>query len=212
MLALETSQAWTAISLQATIGGITHTFAPTTERDAKTLMDSLATWVAAQWAGKSLSWSWSRDPLTGGAILSMHCSHTVALVPNATATSLLGFTTITAQDLTASTAAAGTWAPTVRISVQRDLRRLEAGDGCGNGAIRPGVPALAGREPKVEAVGTALDAARLAGLLSVASNPRRAQILQVHTGLWVEVALGQVSRSPEGAGYRFGLEAVGDTP
>ncbi|NDB06036.1 MAG: hypothetical protein EBX95_09905 [Acidimicrobiia bacterium] len=71
----------------------------------------------------------------------------------------------------------------------------DEGNASATGAIRPGVPGLAGRKPSVVGTCDALQHARLIAILRVASTPRRGWVYQRHTQTWIDVALGGYNRS-----------------
>ena len=61
------------------------------------------------------------------------------------------------------------------------------------------------------AVQKLIDAGRITAQLAAASSPRRGRVYQLHTGQWLELAIGSVQRSPAGAmHYRFSIEAAGE--
>lgn len=210
MLALETSGNWTAATWTVTIAGTTHvyTFADT---NAYEVMEGFKAWVPTQWAGKSVVWTWTRYTYDAGAKLHLEFNTAAHIVPNATAITLVGFGDWNSAYHDASTSAVGTWAPTLPIAVAKHARLLGDGDVGGGNLVRPGVPGLAGLRPTVEALGTVLDAARLASVLATATTPRRCWVYQIHKATWRNYALGNVSRSAQDTtAYRFSLEVAGE--
>ena len=178
------------------------------------VMDELAAWATSTFA-PSFGWSWQRDPATGGAVLTLYATAPFTLEATTTAAQtgygLTAGVKASATSHTFDAPAIGTWAPVSGLAVSKNIRILGRGDACGNGAIRPGVPGLATYTPSIEAIGTAEDAGRLTEVLADASNPRRMTVYQQHTGLWLDLALGDVSRSSRGAKhYRFQLTASGE--
>lgn len=211
MLSVET--AWTPFDIELQFAGDAATFSWTDSVGSATgCMLALVAWAndaGRPWHGSVLfGWSWSRDPATGGAIVVLSANHAFDI--NISAGELYVPTGAAQTTYQGTAPAAGTWAPTVPIAVSRHARLLGEGDAGGATMIRPGCQGLAGVAPKVEAIGTALDAARLAGVLAVATTPRRAYCWQQHLAVWRQYALGPVSRSADGTGYRFGLECAGE--
>ena len=212
MLALQTNDTWTW-ALDVTVAGNLRTYT-NSATDAVSAVAALLVWLNAAgrpWYGtRTFSCVWQRSSATGASLPVLSATGGTFAI-SAAALATLGWAAAAGVSHVLSTGAAGTWSPLSGVSVLRDVRLLSAGDACANGAVRPGVPGLACRLPKIDAVGTAADAARLAAVLASASNPRRAQVWQVHTQSWVEVALGAVSRNAQGATlYRFTLDAAGD--
>lgn len=204
MLALETTASW-AFSVDVTVGGNTETYTNSaSDRDAVTAMTMLVAWAndaGRAWTGtRTFSWEWARHAATGGALLILACSGTFSLSVGAALN--LGLPAAAGVVGVVGTAPAlGTWAPISRLSIRGNLRVLAAGDGCGDGAVRPGVPGTAAKNPKAEAIGTAIDAARLAAILATASNPRRCLVYQLHKDTWLTRALGEITRSSSGPMY-----------
>jgi len=216
MLALQMNNVdWVEAELEINDGATTAQFYGSSVRmDVASVMDELVTWATSTFIPTFL-WAWEKDTSTGGAILTLSATGNFTLeATNTDAQTGYGLNSgvkASASSHTFDSAAAGTWAPVSGVSVKANLRVLLSGDACGDGAVRPGVPGLAHYRPTVEAIGTALDAARLANVLGDASNPRRASICQQHTASWIEVAVGEVARNPAGAKhYRFRLEVSGE--
>jgi len=209
MLALETTHAWTAGTLTITIAGVTHVYT-LAGFDAYTEMQAFKAWLAASFAGKSVAWTWAHNT-DGGAQLTMTFSANTTVNPNATAEALLGFPFVTAATHVGATSAVGTWAPTLQIALSRHTRLLGVGDSGGSCATRPGASGLASVRPKCEAIGTAIDAARVAAILATAATPRRCWIYQLHRDTWRNLALGAVGRSPQGfTAYSFVIDVAGE--
>lgn len=114
-----------------------------------------------------------------------------------------------AGSATSTTDAAGTWRPSVRISVRSFARSVDAGDASGTGATRPGSPGAGLYRPTIEAIGDATDAARLSAILAQSASPRIVQIYEVESAAWRTLSLGEVQRSRAGTDYRFDMTAVG---
>jgi len=214
MMAFETADNW-AWSIDVTVGAATETFTnAATDADVVAALQALVDWANAAgraWTGtRTFSWAWARHAASGAALLTLSAVGG-AFSLNAGALATLGFGAVAGVTSTTGAAAAGSWAPALPVSVRRNVRLLDAGDAGGNGAVRPGVPGLACRMPKLDALGTATDAARLSAVLAAASSPRRAQVWQLHTSSWVGLAVGAVSRSAQGSqNYRFAFEVAGD--
>ncbi len=213
MLCLDAT--WAPYDIEIQVGADAATYSSTsTVGNAYEQIVALAAWAndaGRPWAVSiTFSWSWARDTATAGAFVVLSASSAFDI--NITAGGLYlpngaGQTTYTGTD-----PAIGTWAPTLPIAVRGHVRLL--GDGDAGGAertIRPGVPGLAGQRPKIEALGTVLDAARLAAVLAVATTPRRCWVYQTHKATWRNYALGAVNRSPEGTtAYRFTFDVAGE--
>jgi len=208
MLAFD--QTFTPVAIEIQVAGDADTFT-TTADNVVTNIAALVAWanaIARPWFGtRVFAWSWARDPATGGALLTLSASGVFDLN---TSTGGLNLPTMAAQTSTTGTdPAQGTWAPTVGPAVSRHVRQIAEGDLSGTGSTRVGVPGLGGLSPAVAAVGTALDSARLAGVLALAASPRRGIVWQAHTASWLTLAIGPVSRSAVGASFRFELETAG---
>ena len=212
MMSIETDAPWATATWTVTIAATPFAFTTATATSAVDWMVEFAAWVPTKWIGKSVSWTWTRDTASGGAILSMTFSHSAQLVADTDAQTAMGFGNATATTHTATVPSSGTWAPDVPIAVAAYTRRLGAGDvGGGRQGVRPGVPGLAGIKPKVEALGSALDAARIGYVLGEGTHPRRAWIYQLHRDAWRHLALGAVTRPADGAtAYRWTFDTAGE--
>jgi len=214
MLSLETATDYGSIYVDCGATVDTYTFTGT---DAYSCIRDFVAWCNDTFTG-SWSWTWSRDTLTGGALLALHHSggSTAEVTPDAAAQAALGFPDFwdefnDGHDFAGVSAAVGTWCPTARIAVSKHARLLGSGDAGGSRSVRPGVPGIAGQNPTIDAIGTALDAARLTAVLALATTPRRCFLYQTHTGLWRGLALGAASRSAgDDLLYRFSLETAGE--
>ena len=190
-------------------------------------MESFVTWAddaARPWStgGSIVTWTWLRDTTTAGGTIKLIQGELgrieiTAVTGQATARLGLGVDGPSAT-LTASAPASGTWAPLQgadglpALSVRLDLLySSDEGDASGAGAVRPPIPALAGRAPRIAGLGKALDAARLTSIQHDAANPRRGWAYEAHSSSWSSFALGKISRSQLGhLHFRFSLEAGGD--
>lgn len=216
MLAIETTDTWT-FSVDMTVGVNTETFTgAAADRDAYAATVAFVAWANAAgraWTGtRTFSWTWVRQSSTGGAILVLSATGGTFTITAGAAARLGLPASVGATIVIGTTAATGTWAPVSTIAISRNLRVLGKGDACGDGAVRPGVPGLAGSRPSLAAIGTATDAARVAAVLADASNPRRATGYQRHTDSWLEVALGRASRGAVSTThYRFDFEVARET-
>lgn len=216
MLAVETTDTWT-FSVDVTVGAATETFTnAAADKDAYAAITAFVTWLNAAgraWFGtRTFSWTWARQSSSGGAILVLSATGGVFTI-TAGASARLGLPAAAGvTTVIGTTAATGTWAPVSKLAMARNLRLLGKGDACGDGAVRPGVPGLAGSRPSLAAIGTAVDAGRVAAVLADASNPRRATGYQTHTDTWLEVALGRHSRGAVSTThYRFDFEVARET-
>lgn len=213
MLALETGDNW-AFAIDIDIGGAeTYTNA---EADAFASIEALVAWANSPvrgWFGlATFSWSWLRDSATGGATMVLTSSG-FAFDITAGAHDRLGIPADAGvNEVTGDQPASGTWAPVSRMAVRRNMRVLERGDANGAGSVRPGTPGSAVYRPEVSAIGTAIDAARLAAVLAVASSPRRGWVYQLHTAEWLQLAFGAPNRTPvDTTHYRLELPAMAVT-
>jgi hypothetical protein len=220
MLCIETTDTWAGativVEMESNANNTAYTV--TTETTVRAVMDALVAVLIADLGGP-WSWSYDRDAATGGWLVTLRYADAgdafVIYGTNADWNGLTGLQDSAPGDFdnlaTGTTPAAGTWYPAGGLAVSGHARLLDSGE-CGSDCVvRPGVPGLAGIQPRVEALGTVLDAARLTGILSRASHPRRVQVYQQHKAVWREYALGAVARSSEGAlAYRFTFEVAGE--
>lgn len=217
MLALNPDSVdWSVAQIEINDGVTTDQFVGSTpSMDVAAVMDELVVWADATFI-PAFSWTWIRDTSTGGAILSLSATGGTFTLEATNADAQAGYGLSAGVKGAAAAhlfndAAAGTWAPTSKMLVADNMRTLGPGDACGDGAVRPGSPGVASYRPRVAGIGSALDAARLAAVLGDADNPRRGVVYQLHTETWIELAIGEVSRSKVGAThYRFDFEAAGD--
>jgi hypothetical protein len=219
VLSLRTTDAWTAGVIIISVGGgpETYTIANTS---AFEVMQGLVGWAnsgARAWYGtRTFSWTWARNATDGGALLTLTATGGYSLTPGATGTALLGFSNhFGFSSVTADTSAAGTFSPLQargRLSVNLYYRSLnDPGDAAGAGAIRPGVPGWAAYKPKVEAIGNAIDAARIGQVLRYAASPRYGTVWQQHRSSWLPLSIGPVSRTDVAKNlYRFSFDCGGE--
>ena len=207
---------WQDAELEISDGATTAQFYGSAPRmDVASVLDELVAWADSTLIG-SWSWSWARDASTGGAIITLAVDTGTFTIEATNADAQNGYGLAAGVHAAAASQvfdspAAGTWAPASRVAVSANIRRLGRGDACGDGATRPGVPGNAANRPAVEAIGTPIDAGRITAQLAAASSPRRGRVYQLHTGQWLELAIGSVQRSPAGAmHYRFSIEAAGE--
>lgn len=207
-----------AIGLTVTVGvdSVAYTSGSNQGNTAVSLMVNLLAWLNAAgrpWFGAAVfSWTWERYGLDGGAQITLSATAAFSLSAiagnNPLAISAIG-PTVAAQ----FGVALGTWAPKQgngRLSVTGNFGHLAGnGDAGGSGACRAGVPGTALHKLKLSAVGTTIDAIRLAGQLKLATSPRLAHVWQTHTATWLVVALGSAQRSePSRALWQFEFEAM----
>lgn len=212
MLALQTTDNW-AFTVDITVPF--WSLIPETYTNAEVTATSTAaaflTWLldaGRAWNGETFTASWARDTTTGGARLTVICGHTWEI--GAGALTCLGLDADTYAGSAASIqSAAGTWSPKVPISVRGYARSVEAGDAESAGATRPGSPGRGHYLPTCEAIGPALDAARLSAVLAVAESPRVCDVDQEHTGDRLRLSLGDVQRSRQDLTYRFTIALAG---
>ena len=216
-LALETVGPW-GFSADVTVAGNTDTWtvAPTIA-DPASAMDDLVTWCNALlrpwWGGVTFGWTATAYSGTGLAAVALtSAGQPFDWLPDADCETVLGIhaENNTYQN-TLTDGAQGSFFPAAGVTVDQWVRNLGDGNAAGIGAIRGGVPGLAGFAPKVEAVATASEVAVLIASLRYATRPRRAMLWQPHTGQWRQAAIGQVSHGRgEGAIYRIKVAARGE--
>jgi len=216
MFSLRTDDDWTALSVAVTVApDPAETFSnAAADSSAYEAMVAFDAWLNAggrAWTGVvSFAWTWARDTTTGGALLILTATGGLFTI-DAGALSTLGFAAGGAWATVTGAAALGTWAPAGKMAVSNHMRVLDRGDASGDGALRPGVPGAAHYAPEVSAVGTAVDAARMADILADAENPRVAVVYQLHNAEWLTLAVGDITRSVvTSAHYRFDLKTLGE--
>jgi len=216
MLSIETKEDWAwTISVQIGAAAATYT---NTELSAYGALEAFTAWASAAarpWPDTvGWSWSWYKDAATDGATILLRSTDAATLTMSAGATARIGIASGVGVSFFGTAPASGTWAPgpVGMLGVVVDLPFLgDAGDAAAVGAVRPGVPGLAGRRPIVSASATALGNARLVSILRLASNPRRAWVFQRHTQTWIDIALGGYQRSTlNSLWYSYTLDAAGE--
>jgi hypothetical protein len=200
MLSIETTEAWSwTITVQIGAAVDTYTNAERSAFDTVTAFVAWASAAARPWADTvSWRWSWSMDASTGGATLSLGSTDNATLTMSVGATARLGIASGVGTVFAGTTAASGTWSPgpVGLLTVAVDLPFLgDDGAASGTGAVRSGVPGLAGRRPVMAGVCDALQHARLISILRLASTPRRGWVYQRHTDTWIDVAIGGYTRA-----------------
>ena len=214
MLALSTTGNW-SLFIDTTCDGNPAEMYESTgdETDAYTAITAYVTWLnnaARAWYGAAtFSWSYARSDYAG-ARLTLAWTGGVNFAMDAGGLATLGFDADSSNtSLTAIADAVGTWAPTVPLAVRGYARSLKDGDAESAGAVRPGVPGLGHRQPAIEAIGKAIDAARVAFVLATAATPRQGSVYQEHTGDWLTLAIGEFQRSRQDLAYRWTIAAAG---
>lgn len=216
MLSIETTETWNwTINVQ--IGAFVDTYT-NAERSAYDSLQAFVAWASAAarpWPDTVLwRWSWSQDVATGGAKMTLVSSDAATLTMSAAATGRLGIASGVGTLFVGTTAASGTWAPgpVGMLAAVLDLPFLgDEGVTSATGAVRPGVPGLAGRRPVVSGTCDALQHARLISILRLASTPRRGWVYQRHTATWIDVAIGGYTRQAVNSlWWRVELEAGGE--
>lgn len=216
MLSIETTEDWN-FTIAVQIGAFNDTYT-NAERSAFDTLETFTVWASAAarpWADSVVwMWSWSKDPATDGAIILLRSSDAATLTMSAGATARLGIASGVGITFLGTTPASGTWAPgpVGMLGVVVDLPFLgDTGDAAAVGAVRPGVPGLAGRRPVVSAMANALGNARFVAVMRAASNPRRGWVYQRHTATWVDIAIGAYQRSPlNSLWYSYTIDAAGE--
>jgi len=214
MISLRTSDSWTALVVAVTVApdpAETFTNTATSAYEAMVAFDSWLNDAGRAWSGAvTFGWTWSRDSTTGGALLVLTATGGLFSIDGGAA-STLGFAAGGAWASVTGSAALGTIAPIGGVAVRVHMRQLAAGDACGDGVVRPGVPGAAHYRPRVSFVGDSLDTARTAAMLATASNPRIVIVWQKHLDEWRTLALGPVKRSVASTHhYSFDLDVAGE--
>ena len=216
MLSIETTESW-AWTITVQIGAAVDTYS-NAERSTFDTLEAFTAWASAAarpWADSVVwSWTWYKDATTDGALVMLRSTDAATLTMSAGATARLGIASGVGISFLGFAAASGTWAPgpVGMLGVVVDLPFLgDVGDAAAVGAVRPGVPGLAGRRPVVTASATALGNARLVSILRAASNPRRGWVYQRHTATWVDIAIGGYQRSRlNSLWYSYTFDAGGE--
>lgn len=205
-IALDTPDADWAFSIDFVVGGNLDTYAGTGSNIADE-MDAQVSWLndaGRPWAGTTtFAWRHGAANSRGAPTLA---SDTLAFrySPDATAIATIGSPAhMLAAQTTNPNGAIGAWYPASGVSILGWLRELAAGEACGNGGIRPGVPGLARFAPPVEAWATAAEVAVLADVLRESGQPRKGKIYDAARDLWRLVSVGVVTcdRSPSDSRY-----------
>lgn len=214
MMAFQTTDNW-GWSLTVTdpaTSADTYTNATTNARDA---MAALLTWanaVGRPWYATGLIFYtlWARDGY-GGAKVTFGATAPFELDGGASVTLGLDADTYYAFPYRATgiTAAAGVWWPSVPVSVRGYARHVAEGDAEAAGATRPGSPGRGHYTPTVQAVANATEAAKLTAILATCASPRIVTVEQEHTGTWLSLAVGDVSRTRQGTLYSLTIDAAG---
>jgi len=212
MLYLATDDSWT-FSVTVTVGAFapaTYTNAAT-DNNARLASAAFLLWLnggGRPWAGV-VTWTLATSrSSTSGVRYTYACGNIFTLTGGA-ATCLGLAVGAYPGTVTSSADAAGSWWPSVSISVRGYACTVEAGDASGTGAVRPGSPGAGLYVPTVEAIGDGTDAARLSSILANSASPRVVQIYQLASTQWLTLSLGEVQRSRTGVDYRFTLACVG---
>lgn len=216
MLSIETSEAW-AWSITVQIGAHVDTYA-NAERSAYDTLEAFVAWASAAarpWADTvAWRWAWSIDTATGGAKVTLVSTDAATLTMPAGGVARLGIASGVGNVFAGTTAASGTWAPGPAglLSVTVDLPFLgDEGASSATGAVRPGVPGLAGRRPIVVGTCDALQHARFIAIMRLASTPRRGWVYQRHTAMWIDIAIGGYNRSAVNAKWwSVTIDAAGE--
>jgi hypothetical protein len=216
MLSLETNETW-AWTITVQIGAFVDTFT-NTEPSTFGSLEAFVAWAnaaARPWPDTVFwRWTWVQDPATGGAKITLWSTDAATLTMSAAATGRWGIASGVGVTFAGTTAASGTWAPgpVGLLSAVLDVPFLgDDGDASATGAVRPGVPGLAGRRPIVSGTCDALQHARLISILRLASNPRRGWVYQRHTATWIDIAIGGYTRQAVNSlWWRVQLEAGGE--
>lgn len=212
MLAVSTRDNW-AFSVTVTVAAIpaeTYTNSAT-NNNAQLASQAFLTWLqsAARGWWPAVTWALSSArSATSGTRYTYTCGNIFTLSGGA-ATCLGLAAGGYAGAATSSSDAAGTWWPDVQPAVRDYARFAAEGNAASAGAVRPDSPGAGLYQVKIEAIGTAVDAARLSAVLGQSSTPRTASIYQLHKDRWLLLSLGDLQRSRNLTDYRFAFEAVG---
>jgi hypothetical protein len=203
MIAIRTRAAWSTceIELDNGIDPAETWTCPATVADAYAAVEDFAAWVDATFAGESTSWSWTRDPSTGGCTLSIvWATNPYDVTANSAAQSILGSDTGlsgASEMLWASPSGSLAPAPLVSGATAAVLtsRALQWAPGPARaasvGAVRSALNATASTRLRCDYPATAGDVAELRAALEVAVNPRTASIYDPTIGAWRTVSLGR---------------------
>lgn len=214
MMAFDTvdNWAWSLTVTDPATSGDTYVNAATNARDSAVALLAWANAVGRPWYATGLIFytSWAHDDY-GGAVLTFGATAEFEIDNGAYATLALDADTYYTFPYRAVglAAAAGTWWPSVSVSVRGYARHVTDGDASASGATRPGAPGRGHYLPAVEAIATATEAARLSAVLADCDSPRVVTVEQAHTGAWLSLAVGDVQRSRQGLSYRVRFDAAG---
>ena len=213
MLALDTADDWTTVTLTFDDGAASGSWSPTaTQNNAKDAFDALVTWFESTFAPKTAAWTFARDGTKAGAVVTLTLSSGFTVTANSAAQSLLGFDAASAGgQVTHTGTPIGTWIPSNPLTLRRYARGLiGTGNASGVGSVRPGVPGLAGRSPTLATVGSTLDGIRLVDSLAAGATSRGGWVYQTHQSAWRRLTLGAMRRQPTRGGklYRISIEVA----
>lgn len=201
MIALATTDDWTAAQVQITVGGTdVYTFGAA-ENDAATAMDALVSWANANgsFGGAVFAWSFDRQTAEEAMQLTLECDTSFSASFDAEAQTLLGFS----SSYSSTTSAAGPNSAAGTIYGQRVGERgyLIASDrdadAGGDGAAHTMVAAWTPRRPTLETIGGWVLPARVHQVVKAAASPRTAQVYDGSS--WRAFRLGEVTISREGS-------------
>ncbi len=224
MICFHTKDNWAGAQITVVVSGTSHLWTCTSSaHNALEAVNQFSDWFGSAYTPARVATpTYARNPTDGGikvtfafTVASSGAAQSVTMTPNASATSLLGFGTATGSVLTASASAAGTWSPVQangRVSYSLDYPMvLGTGDAAGAGAIRQDVPGHGHYKPTVEAIGNAIDAGRLTGVMAGMPTGRYGWIYTTLAKQWLFLAFGAVTRSAAGRNlYKFSFD-VGRT-
>jgi len=213
VIALFTTDAWSAISIDFDDGGGVQTYAAAANEptDAYSLAVDLLDWLQTNFPGDGWGWTWARDTTTGGATLTYSADSNYDITPNATAQSLMGTAAAYVGVSTFGGLHAGTVAPLGPWSVTL-WYASSAGGGVasGSGAVRNACPGTAPIAPKLECVGEHVDAARWTAEAARFATRRRAYVYDLGNDAWRLVSVGAVSTTHrEPTLVRLSVEVMG---
>lgn len=214
MLSLETVDDWTSIAVDFDDGFGAQTWSPAaTVLSAYDALEDLRLWLDATFAGELSSWGWG--VLNAGATFLITTTNAYDVTnANAAAESIMGFDNAyppAQMSIVGVGRMAGTWEPAANVAVRRWFASpLFDGDPAGVGYVGGIVGATSVRRPKITAVATGSESARLAEVAARASHPRRAALYDYFAQTWRDpISVGRIRRQRAGfGGYRIDFEAL----
>ena len=201
MIAIRTTDAWTTATITLDDGGGAQVFS-TIADNAYDAAEEFVQWVDGTF-GDTSSWSWSRDPLSGGALIAFLLPIGYTMTTNAAAQSILGAAAAGGPGMTATlwTAPAGSIAPpTTAFSAYLDNAFAAAttrGTASGAGVARVAIGGMTAFNMGVRWPAYAIDMERIRAVQVDAVSPREAYIYGGAYG-WILASLGVITLARSG--------------